>query len=229
MMPVGARIADADFHRGASPAVSDPVDTVGRRMLNLLLARHGQSEWNAVGRWQGQEDPPLSELGRAQARAAAQQAGAFDALFASDLERALHTATIISNGIGVGPVIVDPRLKERFAGEYQGLTRTEIEEQFPGNLDAGIWPPNWEDDESVLERVMASLADIVEHTGGHGDVLAVSHGGVIYTIEGHLQGSYERIENLGGRWLHFDGSTWRLGERILLAPDDVSINEQDIV
>ena len=75
-------------------------------MLNLLLARHGQSEWNAVGRWQGQEDPPLSELGRAQARGAATHAGSFDALFASDLERAHHTATIIGEGIGVGPVII---------------------------------------------------------------------------------------------------------------------------
>ena len=229
MMPVEARIPDTDFHRGASLAASDPVDTVRGGMLNLLLARHGQSEWNAVGRWQGQEDPPLSELGRAQARGAASHAGAFDALFASDLERALHTATIISNGIGVGPVIVDPRLKERFAGEYQGLTRTEIEERFPGQLDAGVWPPHWEDDATVLTRVMAALADIVEHTGGHGDVLAVSHGGVIYTIEGHFQGSYERIENLGGRWLHYDGSTWRLGERIQLAPDNITIDDQDIV
>ncbi|MEM9200397.1 MAG: histidine phosphatase family protein [Actinomycetota bacterium] len=198
-------------------------------MLNLLLARHGQSEWNAVGRWQGQEDPPLTDLGKAQARGAARQSGSFDAIFASDLERALHTATIISSGIGIGPVIVDPRLKERFAGEYQGLTRDEIEAQFPGNLEAGIWPPSWEDDESVLDRVMASLADIVEHLGGHGDVLAVSHGGVIYTLETHFVGGHERIENLGGRWLHFDGSRWRLGDRLLLAPDNITIDTEDIV
>ena len=121
-------------------------------MLNLLLARHGQSEWNAVGRWQGQADPPLSELGRAQARGAANQAGAFDAIFASDLERALHTATIISTTLGVGPVIVDPRLKERNAGEFSGLTRAEIDTQFPGMLDRGEWPPGWEDDEAVLTR-----------------------------------------------------------------------------
>lgn len=195
-------------------------------MLNLLLARHGQSEWNAVGRWQGQEDPPLSELGRAQSRGAAAHAGSFDALFASDLERAHHTATIIGEGIGVGPVIIDPRLKERHAGEYQGLTHDEIDLAFPGNLEAGIWPPNWEPDDLVLERVMASLADIVDHTGGEGDVLAVSHGGVIYTLERHFLGSYERIANLGGRWLHYDGA-WRVGERILLAPDDITIETGD--
>ena len=155
-------------------------------MLNLLLARHGQSEWNAVGRWQGQADPPLSELGRAQARGAANQAGAFDAIFASDLERALHTATIISTTLGVGPVIVDPRLKERDAGEFSGLTRAEIDTQFPGMLARGEWPPGWEDDEAGLTRVLAALDDIITTTGGHGDVLAVSRGGIVYTLEGHF-------------------------------------------
>ena len=198
-------------------------------MLNLLLARHGQSEWNAVGRWQGQADPPLSELGRAQARGAANQAGAFDAIFASDLERALHTATIISTTLGVGPVIVDPRLKERDAGEFSGLTRADIDAQFPGMLDRGEWPPGWEDDEAVLVRVLAALDDILTTTGGHGDVLAVTHGGIIYTLEGHFGLAHERIANLGARWLHHDGSAWRLGERLLLAPDDVTIDNQDIV
>jgi len=198
-------------------------------MLNLLLARHGQSEWNAVGRWQGQADPPLSELGQLQAQAAAQQTGSFDAVFASDLERALHTATLISNTIGVGPVIVDPRLKERNAGAYQGLTRDEIERDFPGNLEADIKPPGWESDESVLERVWDALNAIVEYTGGNGDVLAVSHGGIIYTLEAHFTGSFTRIGNLGGQWLHHDGENWRLGERINLAPDDVTIENQDIL
>ena len=198
-------------------------------MLNLLLARHGQSEWNAAGRWQGQADPPLSDLGRAQARAAARQAGAFDAIFASDLERALHTATIISAAIGVGPVIVDPRLKERDAGAFSGLTRDEIEHQWPGAIDAGRWPDGWEPDDLLRRRVLDALPDIHDHTGGAGDVLAVAHGGVIYNIETHLGVGHERIGNLGGRWLHHDGSAWRLGERIELAPDDVTIETQDII
>jgi len=198
-------------------------------MLNLLLVRHGQSEWNAVGRWQGQADPPLSELGQRQAQAAAAHAGAFDAVFASDLQRALHTATLISNAIGVGPVIVDPRLKERFAGVYQGLTRDEILEQFPGQLENEIPPEGWEADEDVLTRVWAALDDIVSSTGGHGDVLAVSHGGIIYTIESHFTGSFTRIGNLGAQWLHFDGTEWRLGERVNLAPEDVTIENEDIV
>src|SRR3954449_978711 len=78
----------------------------------VLFVRHGQSEWNALGRWQGQADPPLSDLGRAQARAAAHSLGALDAIFASDLQRAAETAAIISAAIGVGPVLVEPDLRE---------------------------------------------------------------------------------------------------------------------
>ena len=58
----------------------------------VLLVRHGQSEWNAVGRWQGQADPPLSDVGRQQARSAAKALGALEAVFASDLQRAAETA-----------------------------------------------------------------------------------------------------------------------------------------
>ncbi len=198
-------------------------------MLNLLLARHGQSEWNALGRWQGQADPPLSELGRAQAHGAAHRAGAFDAIFASDLERSLHTATIISEFTGIGPVLVDPRLKERNAGAYQGLTREEIDIQYPGQLEARIDPPGWESTEQLLARALDALAAILQHTAGTGDILAVTHGGVIYALEGHLGLPHERIDNLAGRWLHHTGDDWRLGERIRLAPDDVIVETQDIL
>ena len=197
-------------------------------MLNVLIARHGQSEWNALGKWQGQADPPLSDLGRAQARGAALQMGMFDAIIASDLDRALTTAMIIAEGIGVGPVMVEPALRERCAGEYQGLTRDEIDERFPGNLEAGVWPPGWEDDESVRARVDGALDRIVAEIGT-GEVLVVSHGGVIYALESRLGAAHERIANLGGRWFHHDGHRWTLGERVQLSPDDVTIESQDIL
>lgn len=154
--------------------------------------------------------------------------GAFDAIVASDLDRALTTAMIIASSIGIGPVLVDPDFRERNAGEYQGLTRDEIEEQFPGNLDAGIWPPNWEPDEQVWARVQTALGHVIEEVGS-GDVLVLSHGGVIYSIEAHLGATHERIANLGARWIHYDGERWRLGERVQLSPDDVTIENQDIV
>lgn len=197
-------------------------------MLNVLIARHGQSEWNALGRWQGQADPPLSDLGRAQAHGAAQQMGMFDAIIASDLDRALTTAMIIAQGIGVGPVLVETAFRERCAGEYEGLTRDEIEARFPGNLDAGIWPPGWEDDASVRARVDTALDQVVADIG-RGEVLIVSHGGVIYALEARLGATHERIANLGARWFHHDGDRWSLGERVQLSPDDVTIESQDIL
>src|SRR5918998_1338855 len=159
----------------------------------VLLVRHGQSEWNAVGRWQGQADPPLSDTGRAQARSAARALGALDAIFASDLQRATETAAIIAGELGVGPVVLDPDLRERDAGEWSGLTRAEIEERYPGYLNATPSfaagaerrPPGWEPDESVLERALRALAAIGDAVDG-GDVLAVTHGGLIYVVEGHL-------------------------------------------
>ena len=83
----------------------DPI-TLRCNMIRLLVARHGQSVWNAAGRWQGRADPPLSEIGMEQAKAAAASVGAVEAVLASPLERALVTATVISETIGVGPVMI---------------------------------------------------------------------------------------------------------------------------
>src|SRR5690606_34165227 len=105
-----------------------PMSALTPETTRVLLVRHGQSEWNAIGRWQGQADPPLSDLGRLQAREASRALGTVDAVWASDLQRAVETAAIIAGELGVGPVVVDPDLRERDAGEFSGLTRPEIEE-----------------------------------------------------------------------------------------------------
>ena len=76
-------------------------------MTHMLLVRHGQSEWNATGRWQGGADPDLTELGRRQAFHAAARIGTVDVIVASPLIRALETAQIISAQIGIGPVVVE--------------------------------------------------------------------------------------------------------------------------
>src|SRR5689334_12745091 len=133
-------------------------------MPRLLLVRHGESEWNADGRWQGQADPPLSDLGRRQARNAAAHVGAVDAIVASPLERARVTAETISEALGVGPVLVEPDLMERHAGEWQGLTRAQIEEQYPGYLDSHgpdrLRPPGWEHEPELLARVLGVIERI---------------------------------------------------------------------
>lgn len=198
----------------------------------VLLVRHGQSEWNAAGRWQGQADPPLTDLGRRQARSAAAALGAVDAVFASDLQRAAETAAIIAGELGIGPVVLDEGLRERDAGEWSGLTRTEIDRAWPGYLDppadehasfgpsaAPRRPPSWEPDDAVLARARAALARIHDAVGD-GEVIAVTHGGLIYVLEGHLGSPAGRLANGGGRWFVLDGDRITLGDRVLLVGDD---------
>lgn len=192
----------------------------------ILLVRHGQSEWNASGRWQGQADPPLTDLGRTQAREAARALGAVDAVWASDLTRAAHTAHVIAESLGVGPVVLDPDLRERNAGEWSGLTRVEIEEQYPGYLENGTRPPGWEPDPALAARGLRAVRRIGREVPG-GDVVVITHGGVIYALEQHLGAEFARIANVEGRWVAVDGEVLRLGERMLLAePGDVTVPGQ---
>jgi len=210
----------------------------------VLLVRHGQSEWNAVGRWQGQADPALSDLGREQARLAASSLGAIDAIFASDLQRAAETAMIISGVVGVGPVVLESGLRERDAGEWSGLTRAEIDERYPGWLapisDRSGFAPKlrasptdqrrpkgWEPDDALLERTLAALQTI--HAAvPEGEVVAVTHGGLIYTLEHHLGGDVRRLANGGGRYITVDRDQLTLGERILLVPDEAATTPKQI-
>lgn len=188
-------------------------------MLRVLLVRHGQSEWNALGRWQGQADPPLSELGLLQAAHAAGRVGAVDAVVASDLERARHTAEIVAELIGVGPVLVDEGFRERHAGEWQGLTKAEIEEAWPGYLADRRRPPAFEPDAGFRERLFAALGRVRAQVP-HGDVLVVAHAGVVFQVEEALGAPWELLANLGGRWVETDdGDRWRLGERVVLVED----------
>lgn len=188
-------------------------------VTRILVVRHGQSEWNADGRWQGQENPPLTELGQQQAVHAAQAVGAVDAVYASPLDRAATTAHLIAEMLGIGPVVLLGGLMERHAGEWQGLTRDQIDWAFPGYLEAGQRPPGWEDDDLVEARVMDALDSIAaEHPGGH--VLAVAHAGVIFAIERQLGAAWERLANLSGRWLQRTEGGWHIGERVHLLVDE---------
>lgn len=221
-------------------------------MTRVLLIRHGQSEWNADGRWQGQADPPLTDLGRQQAWHAARNLGVVDAIVASDLQRATETALIISNELGVGPLVLEPDLRERDAGEWSGLTRAQIERDWPGYLDpppadrhasfggapasdASVQPtgerrrpPGWELDAALLERSVAALARIHD-LAPEGTVIAVTHGGVVYSLEREMGSPFERLANLGGRWFDVGpgGELQWLGDRVVLVdPDELTVPAQ---
>jgi probable phosphoglycerate mutase len=189
-------------------------------MTRLLLVRHGESTWNAQKIWQGQADPPLSALGEQQALDAAAHVDGVDSVWASDLARARRTAEIVAARLGV-EVRLDARLRERDAGEWQGHTRAEIEEAWPGYLASGRRPPGFEPDDALLARVLDALAAVRAADAG-GSVLVVTHGGIVRVVERHL-GDHDDglVPNLGGRWLEGgpDGAGWALGDRALLLED----------
>lgn len=184
-------------------------------MVRILLVRHGQSEWNAVGRWQGWADPGLTELGREQARLGAPAVGPVDAVVASNLRRARDTAAIMAAGLGVGHVEVEARLRERGVGLWTGLTRAEIDEQWPGALASPTDPPGGERPGDLLVRVLAGVQAVID-AHGDGVVLVVSHGGVIRCLERHLGVEPEPLPNLGGVWLEATPQAMVAGPRLLL-------------
>lgn len=203
----------------------EPTDSVPR-VTRLLLVRHGQSVWNASGRWQGQANPPLSQLGHAQAEDAAAGVAAVDSIASSDLVRAHQTAMVLQAAAGVLSLTVDARLRERRAGEWQGLTRNQIDDRYPGYLEDGRRPPGWESGEELEHRVMKALAELaVSHDGG--TCMVVTHAGVIYTIESAHGLPQKRIANLGGRWLEIDGRDTTLGERVDLVGTGVETTIPD--
>jgi len=168
----------------------------------LLVLRHGQSEWNAAGRWQGHADVPLDDTGRRQAAEAAERVaalGAFDAVWASDLQRALATAEAIAAAVGGRTVQIDARLRENDVGPWEGLTQREVEHGWPGYLAARRRPDGFESYADAAARMTAAFADIAaQHPGGR--VVVVSHGGIIRATRRSLGGIDQHLANLGGSW-----------------------------
>ena len=168
-----------------------------------------------MGRWQGQADIELTDLGHEQARRAAEKLGMFDAVVSSDLRRAHLTATIIANGLGIGLLPPDARLRETDVGEWQGLTHGQIERDWPGYLDAQKRPPGFEPDESIVARVSDALFDIAGSFPGS-EVLCIAHAGIIRVMRRAHRVADTRIANLGG--CHF---TVRTGENASIEIGDV--------
>jgi broad specificity phosphatase PhoE len=147
----------------------------------LLLIRHGETDWNVEGRYQGQDGPGINETGRKQARdiAYALNSCAVSAMYSSDLIRTMETAYILGKSLDL-PVRSDARLREIHQGKWQRMLYREIEQQFPEQLkqfrDSPLRcsPPEGETLECVTQRVLAALDDIaVQHPNQH--VAVVTH------------------------------------------------------
>jgi broad specificity phosphatase PhoE len=144
-------------------------------MTEILLVRHGETDWNLEGRVQGHTDRPLNETGRRQALALAERLvlEKLDAVYSSDLARARDTAALIAARHGLD-VIEATDLREKDFGSWEGLTATEILARFP-DADRGEWGDG-ENSAEVAARVVAALMQIAAaHLGGR--VVVVSHGG----------------------------------------------------
>jgi broad specificity phosphatase PhoE len=158
----------------------------------LLLVRHGETDWNADGRLQGQTDRPLSDYGRRQAQQLAEELSDEDieAIYTSDLSRARETAEIAGARLRL-PVELDPDLREKDWGTWEGLTPVERDRvEFVG-----------ESTEAHRERTLRALRQISERHPDGGRVLVVTHGGSMRRVQTEALGwALPVVENCG-RWL----------------------------
>jgi len=173
-------------------------------VTTILLARHGETDWNREGRFQGHADPPLNRTGRAQAvdLSAALMAEQLAAVYSSPLRRALETAEVLATSHGLEPVPVDD-LREVDVGSWSGLTRAEVEERFPAQFARWLdYGQGWEDGETYEEMgrraVDALLLLAAAHDGER--VLAVTHGGPIRAAFAFADGTtHAEARRLGPR------------------------------
>ena len=177
---------------------------------HLLLLRHGQSEWNVLGKWQGAADPGLTANGyrqAAHAAAALPRHGPFHAVWCSDLQRAATTADLIAAELGLGRAERHPGLREAGLGPWEGLTEREIEQQWPGYLRAYRRPPGAEDHDVVLSRLTHSITHIARAIPAGGNAVVVAHAGVLRMLRRVMQRPDVLYTNLTGYWVHVDQAT----------------------
>ncbi|MFD0559980.1 putative phosphoglycerate mutase [Stackebrandtia endophytica] len=192
-------------------------------MKRIILLRHGQTEWNNAGRFQGTTDVALDDVGRQQADRAAKALAAIGphSVFASDLSRAHDTAVPLAGLIGAS-VQVDPRLRERGYGPWEGLTRAEVSAAFPERF--ADWEARRpfhvdgiEQQDEVAERGREVLESIAATLPADGTAVVVSHGGVLrQAVAAFLGWNLAQADTISGLgnccWADVQqgGSGWRL-------------------
>jgi broad specificity phosphatase PhoE len=159
-------------------------------VTTILLARHGETDWNRELRYQGHADQPLNDTGRAQARELGERLRGepIAAVYSSDLRRAGETAEIVARALGL-PVELDPRLREIHVGSWQGRTREE--------LDGMPW--DGETYDQHRSRVVSAVMDIARTHPGE-QVLVVAHGGTLRRVQEAATGEGRPVYENCGVW-----------------------------
>lgn len=197
--------------------------TTARRRIVVL--RHGRTAWNAERRFQGRTELPLDELGVRQAESAAEQLErlAPSMLLTSDAARANQTADPLASRTGIVPVL-DPRLREADIGGWEGLTRTEVEAEFPDEYAAwrhgiDIRRGGGETLAEVASRAGAAIDEVLTRLAPGQIVVVVTHGGTAKAVIGLLlelpTSSWRVLSSLAhGRWAVLEEAPfgWRLDE-----------------
>jgi probable phosphoglycerate mutase len=172
----------------------------------IVLWRHGRTEWNATGRFQGQTDISLDKVGREQADGAARRLASLqpELLVSSDLHRARDTMGALAALTGLG-IDLDVRLRETFAGDWQGLTGAEIASRHPEEYkswrggDPLLRVGGGETRQEVAERMAAAVRDVAARLSDDGLAVLTTHGGAARLGIAALIGMpLERFTNIGG-------------------------------
>ena len=154
-------------------------------MTKVILLRHGQTEWNILGKYQGKTDVPLSAEGKAQARQLAEHfpVSAVDAVYSSDLSRAAFTAKCIAEKFNL-PVNLEPQFREIDFGEWEGLSFKEIAARYPYAADGQFWQkpdeitiPGGETFAALQTRAMTRLNEIIAAADGK-TIAVAAHGAI---------------------------------------------------
>lgn len=163
-------------------------------MTEFVLVRHGQTDWNVARRYQGQLDIPLNAEGIRQAEVLADVIAAetFDAIYSSDLKRALQTAALVQRGRNIA-VIPDARLREIGFGEWEGTCLDDIRTTYPQRFTQSAQDPTislapgGESVSAVAARTIA-FANEISGIFPRGNVLVVTHGLALATLICHVEG-----------------------------------------